>query len=144
MSRISIDGGVAAAAESTGHKGALSGVEADEFLKLLLAELSNQDPLDPMDNVEMLQQINQIREISATDHLSSTLAAVLMGQDVATASSLIGKRISALSIDGKNVEGIVDRVSIEKDDTGESPSILRVHIGEDAIELDNLREILAE
>ena len=42
----------------------------DDFLKLMIAELQNQDPLDPMENSEMLQQLSQMRSIGATDKLT--------------------------------------------------------------------------
>jgi flagellar basal-body rod modification protein FlgD len=97
-----------------------------------------------MDNSEMLQQINQIREISATNQLSDTLGAVLLGQNVATASGLIGKQVNALTDDAKNVEGVVDRVSIEKDANDDTQRVIRIHIGEDRIDVKNIREIVGQ
>jgi flagellar basal-body rod modification protein FlgD len=129
---------------STGGARDLRDVEVDKFLDLLLAELQNQDPLNPMDNAQMLQQISQIREISATNQLSDTLSSVLVGQSVATASSLIGKRIQALTDDAKNVEGVVDRVSMQKDDTDESKRVIRVHVGQHRIDVKNIREIATD
>ena len=90
----------------------LKDVDVSDFMNLLLAELQNQDPLDPMKNSEMLAQIGQIREISATDQLTQTLDAVLTGQNLATASGLIGKQVQALTDDSTNIEGVVDRVSV--------------------------------
>jgi len=142
MSRIASDPTVVRNATTSGDARDLSDVGVDKFLELLIAELQNQDPLNPMDNSEMLQQINQIREISATDQLTDTLGAVLLGQNVATASGLIGKRVNALSDDSKNVEGVVDRVSIEKDDAEDSKPIIRVHIGDKQVRLTNIREIV--
>jgi flagellar basal-body rod modification protein FlgD len=126
---------------STAGANDLRNVDIDQFLDLLLAELQNQDPLNPMDNSEMLQQISQIREISATNQLSDTLGSVLLGQNVATASSLIGKRIRALTDDARNVEGVVDRVSMEKDVNNESQRVIRVFIGDNKIDIQNIREI---
>lgn len=142
MSRIS--GSEVTVDHTTGQtlSGGLGDVEAEKFLELLLAELQNQDPLNPMDNAQMLQQISQIREISATNQLSDTLGAVLLGQNVSTASSLIGKKINALTDDSKNVEGIVDRVSIEKDEEDDSQRIIRVHIGDQRIDMKNIRDIV--
>jgi flagellar basal-body rod modification protein FlgD len=141
MSRIPAANDVARQAASSGGPNDLRDVEVDKFLDLLIAELQNQDPLNPMDNSEMVQQISQIREISATNQLSDTLSSVVLGQNVATASSLIGKRINALTDDAKNVEGVVDRVSMEKDDTDESKRVIRVYIGDHKIDVSNIREI---
>ena len=120
---------------------ALGEVDLDAFIQLMLTELQNQDPLDPMDNSEMLQQITQIREIGASDKLSQTLQAVLTGQNLTTASSLIGQQINALADSGQTIEGEVDRVSIEASENDDSKREIRVHIGEQSVRLNNVREI---
>jgi flagellar basal-body rod modification protein FlgD len=116
-------------------------LDLDNFLDLMIAELQNQDPLDPMDNSEILQQINTIREISATNELSDTLAAVLTGQNLSTASSLIGKSVDALTDSGENIQGVVDRVSVEVSEDDDSIRELRVHVGDNNVRLNNVREI---
>lgn len=120
----------------------LNDIDVDQFLKLLVAELQNQDPLNPMDNSELVQQINTIREISATTELSDTLNSVLLGQNTATASSLIGKTITALTDNAENVEGVVTRASISVND--ENNREIRVHIGDQSVQLTNVREIVGE
>lgn len=122
----------------------LRDVDLDEFLQLLIHELQNQDPLDPMDNTEVLNQISQIREISATNNLSDTLSAVLLGQNMSTASSLIGKQISALSDAAEEVEGVVDRVTVDVDGQDDSVQTLRLHVGPHRISLSNVREVVGE
>ncbi|MFG0255418.1 MAG: flagellar hook capping FlgD N-terminal domain-containing protein, partial [Rhodopirellula sp. JB053] len=54
----------------------------DDFLKLLIQELQNQDPLNPMENSEMVQQIGLIREIGATDELTNTLTTLSDNQQL--------------------------------------------------------------
>jgi len=126
--------------QTTGQADALGDVDLDQFLNLMIAELQNQDPLDPMDNSEMLSQISQIREIGATERLNETLATIALGQNLTTAGTLIGKRISALSAEGEDVEGVVDRVTIAGGgDTGKRT--IAVHVGEHEISLTNVREI---
>ncbi len=91
----------------------LNDLDVDVFLKLLITEMQNQDPLNPMDNSEMLNQINQIREIGSTDKLTKTLDSVLLGQNISSSTNLIGSDIHALSDDNQEVSGTVNRVSIE-------------------------------
>lgn len=122
--------------------GGLEETNIDQFLKLMITELQNQDPLNPMENSEMLQQLNEIRSITATDKLTDTLDAVLVGQNVATASSLIGKEIRALTDAGNNVQGVVDRVSVAAAEDEESQQV-RVHVEDESISLKNIREILS-
>ena len=115
---------------------------AQNFLKMLTVQLQNQDPLNPMDNAQMLEQIGQIRQISATSQLTESLDAMFIGQNLATATNLIGKRVSALTDDGKNVEGLVDRVTVEVDQKDDSKRTLTVRMGDQTVQLKNVREIV--
>ncbi|HJN07151.1 MAG TPA: flagellar hook capping FlgD N-terminal domain-containing protein [Pirellulaceae bacterium] len=143
MSRISAAGGVTSPSTDR-NAGDLRELNLDHFLKLMVTELQNQDPLDPMDNSEILAQISQIRSISATDQLSETLGSVLLGQNMATASGLIGKRINALSDGADPVDGVVDRVTVVVDENNGGSRSLRVHVGEHDVRLDNIREIIED
>ena len=120
---------------ATDRNDALRNLDMDQFLKLMISELQNQDPLNPMENAEILQQISQIREIGATTRLTETLDAVLLGQNLTSATSMIGKTVQALSDDAKPVSGVVDRVTVTE---GEP----RLHIGDASIRLKNVKEVL--
>src|SRR5687767_16024523 len=91
---------------------ALRDLDMSEFLKLMISELQNQDPLNPLENAEILQQISQIREIGATGRLTETLEAVLLGQNLTSATSMIGKTVEALADDASTVKGVVDKVTV--------------------------------
>jgi flagellar hook assembly protein FlgD len=93
---------------------AINDIDLGTFLNLMITELQNQDPLNPLDNKDMLAQISQIRSVGATDKLTKTLDSVLLGQNISSATNLIGADISALSDEGEKVEGVVDRISIDK------------------------------
>lgn len=114
MTQIPSIAGSSASTKPFGENNTLNDLNLDVFLKLLISELQNQDPLNPMDNSEMLNQINQIREIGATDKLTNTLDSVLLGQNITSSTNLIGKDVKALSDDNQNVSGTVTRVSIEE------------------------------
>jgi flagellar basal-body rod modification protein FlgD len=120
----------------------LKDLDINQFLQLMISELTNQDPLNPMDNTQLVQQIGAIREISATDKLSAALDLVQSGQSLSTASSLIGKNIKALTDDNENIEGVVERVSIEVDENNSDKRTYRVHIDGKNIDLRNVREVL--
>jgi len=122
-------------AQNPGGTNAFNDVDLQDFISLLVTELSNQDPLSPMDNSEIVQQISQILEIESNQRLSDTLESVLLGQSLATASGMIGKTIRALSDEAEAVSGPVDRVSFEE-------GVASVHVGEHKIALKNIAEIL--
>ena len=131
-------------AESAGRTGstnqAYNDIDIDSFLKLLISELQNQDPLDPMDNSEMVAQIGQIREIGATDQLTQTLGNLASSQELVTASGLIGKTVDGLSTAGNSVQGTVDRITVETDPENDTRTI-KVHVGEQTMDLKNIREV---
>ncbi len=106
----------------------------DHFLTLMITEMQNQDPLDPLKNAEILQQISQIREIGATDQLTDTLESVLLGQNVSSATNLIGKTVRAINDVGDSVVGEVDRVTI-------IDGVPKLHINGEQISLKNVAEI---
>lgn len=125
--------------DSSGAAKGIQDLDLNKFIDLMIAELQNQDPLNPLDNSQMLQQITQIREIGANDKLSATLDAVLLGQNLTTASSLIGKHVSALSESNENIDGLVDRVSVDVDDNDNRT--IKIHIGDQSVNLKNIREV---
>ncbi|TWT83408.1 Basal-body rod modification protein FlgD [Planctomycetes bacterium CA13] len=120
---------------------AFSGVDIDSFMKLLISELQNQDPLNPTDNSEMIQQIGQIREIGATDQLTQTLSSLSSSQELVTASSLIGRSVTGLADDASDVDGVVDRITVETNSDNNARSV-KVHVGGKTMDIDNIREIL--
>jgi flagellar basal-body rod modification protein FlgD len=114
MTRVSAGLGSAAINQPfSGASEAINDIDLGTFLRLMIAELQNQDPLNPLDNKDMLAQISQIREVGATDQLTATLEGVLLGQNISSATNLIGADIDAVSDDNQRVSGIVTRISIE-------------------------------
>lgn len=99
---------------NTSSTNAINDIDMSTFLKLMIVELQQQDPLNPMDNKDMLNQIAQIRAVGASDQLTKTLNSVLLGQNISSATNMIGADISALTDDGQMVTGIVNRVAIDK------------------------------
>ncbi|MEO7151273.1 MAG: flagellar hook capping FlgD N-terminal domain-containing protein, partial [Burkholderiaceae bacterium] len=46
---------------------------ADRFLKLLVAQMQNQDPLNPMDNAQVTSQMAQINTVNGIEKLNTTV-----------------------------------------------------------------------
>ncbi|MCW7540513.1 flagellar hook assembly protein FlgD [Aquabacterium sp. A7-Y] len=68
----------------------------DRFLKLLVTQMQNQDPLNPMDNAQVTSQMAQIQTVSGIEKLNSSLAT--MG-----ASFTQGQAMQAASLIGRDV-----------------------------------------
>jgi flagellar basal-body rod modification protein FlgD len=94
------------------ESGGINDVNIDDFLKIMITELQNQDPLNPLENDELIAQIGQIRSVGATEKLTETLDSVLLGQNIASATNLIGAEIDAISDDNQKVTGVVDKISV--------------------------------
>ena len=114
VSPASVSGIQGQTGQQNPYGNAMQDLNMDQFLKMMIAELQNQDPLDPMDNVQILQQIGQIREITSNDTLTSTLEAAFLGQNLATANNLMGRWVVAMSEENGEViaAGQVTQVSI--------------------------------
>jgi len=66
----------------------------DRFLKLLVAQLNNQDPMNPMDNAQMTTQMTQINTVAGIESLNTTLkgmAAQYSAMQTMQGVSLIGR-----------------------------------------------------
>lgn len=119
----------------------LKDLDINQFLQLMVTELTNQDPLNPMDNTQLVQQIGELRSIAASDQLTTTLQAVQTQQSLTTASALIGKTVKALTKDNQEVTGKVDAVSVQVDEKDNTKRSYQVKIGDQTIDLKNVREV---
>jgi flagellar basal-body rod modification protein FlgD len=70
---IQNNGSSAAAGAAAALAGGSGANTEDRFLKLLVAQLQNQDPLNPMDNAQVTSQMAQIQTVSGIDKLNSTV-----------------------------------------------------------------------
>jgi len=65
-----------------------------DYMRLLVVELQNQDPLEPLNNKEMAAQLSQFSQLQQLEAMNSSFAKVLTSVERTYASSLIGKKIS--------------------------------------------------
>lgn len=86
-------GGLAGAASASGME-----AQQDRFLKLLVAQMKNQDPLNPLDNAQVTTQMAQISTVSGIEKLNATLTALTSAysasQSVA-AAAMVGRSVLA-------------------------------------------------
>lgn len=107
--------GSSAGSTSTATKNAAE--TQDRFLKLLVAQMNNQDPLNPMDNAQVTSQMAQIQQVTSLSTLDSSIKSLggQLGQMQALQSiSLVGREVSVPS-DKLQVVGGVAEGSYELD-----------------------------
>jgi flagellar basal-body rod modification protein FlgD len=109
MSEISAIDPTDQALRSTTPNG-FSSMESEDFIKIIFAELSNQDPFEPSDSSAILEQLSSIRSIESDLSLSKRLDTLVFQNQLASASNLIGKDVSGLSTTNGTVTGTVTSV----------------------------------
>jgi flagellar basal-body rod modification protein FlgD len=82
------------------------GLTKDDFFKLFLSQLQNQDPTSPMDDKEFLAQLAQFTMIDTLQQVQQSLG----GTQLAQASALIGDQVIGLDTTGLPASGTVDRI----------------------------------
>lgn len=84
----------------------------DDFLKLLVMQLKNQDPLEPLKNQDFIAQLAQFNSLEQMINLNTSFNQMLLVQTLTEASSFIGKEVSWFDADGNAQTGVVDSVSV--------------------------------
>lgn len=83
----------------------------DRFLKLLVTQLKNQDPLNPMDNAQITTQMAQISTVTGIDKLNTSLQGLASGQSL-QAAAMIGHGVfapgSAIQLQNGKAQGGVE------------------------------------
>mgnify|MGYP000982991328 CR=1 FL=1 len=114
---MAVSGTGAAGATQTAASDAVSQTKPtlgyDDFLKLLLAQMQNQDPLKPIDSTEYVSQLATFSNVEQGIKQNAKLEQLLIASNLNQAGNAIGKTIT--SADGL-ITGVVRSVRI--DDAG--------------------------
>ncbi|MCB1997725.1 MAG: flagellar hook assembly protein FlgD [Burkholderiaceae bacterium] len=99
---------------------------ADRFLKLLVTQLQNQDPLNPMDNAELTSQMAQINTVTGIENLNNSVQSMhasFLQMQALQGASLVGRDVTVdgnqlTLVDGKlqggfSLAGPADSVQVE-------------------------------
>ncbi|QEI07220.1 flagellar hook assembly protein FlgD [Pigmentiphaga aceris] len=69
---------------------------SEQFLKMLVAQMQNQDPMNPMDNAQLTSQLAQISTVNGISSLNDTVAGLgsnLAGMQSMQAAALVGRDV---------------------------------------------------
>nr|WP_315846744.1 flagellar hook capping FlgD N-terminal domain-containing protein [uncultured Achromobacter sp.] len=80
----------------------------DQFLKLLVTQLQNQDPLNPMQNAELTSQLAQISTVEGINNLKNTMLAISGQIDVSQSMNAVAMIGKGVLIPGSKVKVGVD------------------------------------
>lgn len=105
--------GNTAASETKSKDGSLG---KDEFLKILLAQIKNQDPMQPMEDKEFIAQMAQFTSVEQLTNMSTELKQ--LRQSMSLSPELIGKSVNWTDKDSAGAEvqktGIVEAITFKK------------------------------
>jgi flagellar basal-body rod modification protein FlgD len=94
-------------------KGKNAQLKTDDFIKMMITQLQNQDPLEPAKNQELLAQMSQIGQLQSQTLLQESLSGMVLQQNLGTAGNMIGKVVEGLDDAGEPVDGLVTSVRVE-------------------------------
>jgi flagellar basal-body rod modification protein FlgD len=109
-------------------------IQAD-YMKLLVTQLQNQNPLEPLDNNQMASQLAQLSQLSQIEQLNMKFSGVLSAVERNYASSLVGKEITFLAED---LDGSVSLTSGQVEEVMVSGDDIRLKAGDYAIGLSDI------
>ena len=112
-------GAVASTTAATNLQANSLGIQ--DFLKILLTQLTYQDPLKPMDNQQFMAQMAQFTTLEQTQQLNTKIDTLITNQAALQSVGLIGRSVDISTSTG-NLTGTVTALSL----AGTSP-VIAVH-----------------
>ncbi len=136
MSAIASSSASSSASRADGLGDKYSEMTSGDFLKVMFAELTRQDPLQPSETKDLLAQISTIRSIESNLTLTDNLKQMVRQNEAAGAGNLVGQTVRGVDANGESLEGVVRSVRISRE--GAALNL----VGGQTIEMKNLQEIL--
>ena len=93
-------------------------LKTEDFIKMMITQLQNQDPLEPAKNQELLAQMSQIGQLQSSTTLQESLQGMVLQNQIGSASGLIGKTVKGLDSTDAPVEGLVNSIKVSADGVG--------------------------
>lgn len=112
-------GAVAATANESAAQSATNafGLNFESLLKIILTQLTYQDPLKPMDNFQFVSQLAQFSQIQQGQVMTDKLGALVTSQATFQATSLLGKIVDLPTNSANNViSGTVTAITFQNGD----------------------------
>ena len=114
----------------------LSGLNmnSDQFMKLFLTQLQQQNPMNPVDNSKMVSQISQLTTVETMNSMKSSFEDVFRLVSLTGGTSLIGREVRYRQ--GQEIKsGTVDSLKA-------SDGAVKLRCGEDTVDLSNVQKVL--
>ncbi|HET9188383.1 MAG TPA: flagellar hook capping FlgD N-terminal domain-containing protein [Acidothermaceae bacterium] len=116
----------------------LGGINSNTFLKLLVAQLSHQDPMNPTDSSTYITEEAQFSMVQSMNTLSKQNAQILQSQQMQEATGFIGKNVTYVDSNGVQGVGVVASAS-----PGDASTGAVVRIGTAQIPVSSITSVFA-
>ncbi len=77
--------------------GVRSGMDKDAFLKLLVTQLSHQDPTKPMEDREFVSQMAQFSSLEQMNNMNTEMKSLIRSSEASQAYNLLGRTVDAVN-----------------------------------------------
>jgi flagellar basal-body rod modification protein FlgD len=106
---MAVNGVSGVGTSATTTSAAKASVDYQSFLKLLVAEMKNQDPTQPMDSTQYIAQLASFSQVEQSIQVNSKLDSLLQLSQLSQAGSIIGKTVTS---EDETVSGVVNSVRL--------------------------------
>jgi flagellar basal-body rod modification protein FlgD len=87
-------------------------LKTEDFIKMMITQLQNQDPTDPVKNQDLLAQMSQIGQLQSAQDLQTSLKSMVLQNNLGAAGNLIGKMVQGMDDNNGTITGLVTSVRV--------------------------------
>ena len=87
----------------------------DDFLKLMVAQMKNQDPMNPSDDKDNIAQMAQFSSLEQITNLATAVQSLSNRMSLTQNVGLLGHDVTYTKADGSSASGAVDGLQIKAD-----------------------------
>jgi len=114
MTQVQSTTSATGAAQTTTPASPGANLDKNDFLKLLVTQLQNQDPLNPMDDKDFMGQMAQFSSLEQMTNVASSLDSLTYSSQLSQGAALFGKDVTyQADAESAPVQGSVTAVKVE-------------------------------
>jgi flagellar basal-body rod modification protein FlgD len=89
-------------------------LDQNDFLKLVVAQMTNQNPLEPQKDTEFIAQMAQFSALEQSKSMEADLSQMRLDQSFLQANAMIGRVVELQQEDGALTSGLVSGIQVEE------------------------------
>lgn len=112
----------------------INSITQEQYLKLLITQLQNQNPLEPVTDQEFISQLTAFSTLQGIQSLNASFEQMLRLQQLMGGASLIGRTVTYAQNNGSTASGQVSGLSVQNGQ-------IVLHVGAARVSLDQVRMV---